>query len=51
MKNQQASKMQKSKTSKHTPKPYKKPASIGKHAAIVGKLGGRPRKDGIQKAY
>lgn len=36
--------MTKSKTSKHKPKEYKKPASISKHAKIIGKLGGRPKK-------
>jgi len=37
------------KTSKHPPKPTKKPASITKkHASVLGSLGGRPRKDGTQ---
>ncbi len=44
-KNLQAYSGKKSKTSKHKLAPYKKPASIGKHAKIVGSLGGRPRKD------
>lgn len=35
----------KGKTSKHSLKPYEKPASISKHAKIIGSLGGRPRKE------
>lgn len=41
--NQQASKRSSPKTSKHVDKGYKKPASISKHASVIGKLGGRPR--------
>lgn len=35
----------KSKTSKHTAKPASKPASISKHARVLGKLGGRPKRE------
>lgn len=43
--NQQASVKSKNKTSKHTGKAYEKPASISKHAKIIGSLGGRPKKE------
>lgn len=33
------------KTSKHTPKAKSKPASITKHARVLGNLGGRPKND------
>lgn len=44
-KNQQASKKTASKTSKQDAKAYKKPASISKHAKLIGSLGGRPKKN------
>ncbi len=33
------------KTSKHTNSKIKKPASIKKHARILGQLGGRPKQE------
>jgi len=33
------------KTSKHTNSQVKKPASIRKHARILGQLGGRPKQE------
>lgn len=33
------------KTSKHKTPIKQKPASIAKHASIIGKLGGRPKKE------
>jgi len=36
---------QNSKSGDEKVKPYKKPASISKHAKIIGSLGGRPRKN------
>lgn len=43
----------KTKTSKHTSAPKIKPEIVSKHAKILGKLGGRPKKEtnGAQNRY